>query len=538
MFGRDPFGVRPFGTRSGPVPPIPASITLLTAARIDAVYLVEIFGVDIATGEPRDIFLADRPYVTRPDETPANRVYWPRLETAPYFERIIPITPEEGVRARLGLGEIIIANGDGFFDSFVEEVAIGGRRVVVKLGTPASPLSEFVTLFDGTAVGWSQGNDATIRVELRDIGALLERPLQQRLYAGTGGLEGGPRLEGKPKPLCYGHVPNVTAVLVDPARQIYQVHDGLLWRIPAVYDAGLPLANGGNVANIESAEPAPGFYITSHLQGMFRLGSSPAGLVTADVEGDAAQNIFAETTADIVRRILTTRAGFDVPIDAATLIALNTAQPARVGLSIGLEVRTLAGVLDDLLGGIAGWWGPNRLGQIQVGRLDAPSGTGQVTLTADDILDLELLPLPESINPPNWRRRVAWGINWTVQTEGLAAAVDDERRAYLAEPFRVAPDFDESIKQIYPGATDPAPTPGLFRDAGAAKGEAARLRELFGVPRRRFRVVCKLKPALVEPGQMVALDDHRYGLAGGVLGAVTGHRIDCDRNQVTLEVLV
>jgi hypothetical protein len=205
------------------------------------------------------------------------------------------------------------------------------------------------------------------------------------------------------------------------------------------------------------------------------------------------------------------------------------------------KFRTAAGILDELMAGIAGWWGSDRLGRIQFGRLDAPSGTGLVTLRQTDILDLEMLAMPDLVDPPPWRRRVTWGRNWTVQTSGLAANVMAERKAFLAEAFRVAIDADEALRQIFREATDPPPIPGLFRDAGAAKIEAQRLRVLCGavqlLRRRLFRIVCKLKPVLIEPGQPIVVDDPRHGLAGGVSMVVVLHRFDCDRSRVTMHAM-
>lgn len=543
MLGTDPLGIRALGTSDGTIPPRPPAVTLLEAARLDVVWLVEIDAALAEGLDPNPIYASDRPYATRPDEAPANRVYEPLLTLPPFFERSIPATPEEGVRGRLALGELALANippafGHSYGVGGVDPV--DGRRTVVKVGGPRFAYADFVTVFEGAAAGWGAADDRAVRIALRDIGYRLEKPIQNNLYAGTGGLEGGPELEGRPKPLVYGHCQNVTAVLVDPARLIYQLHDGPVWRIPAVYDAGLPLTNGGTVDNVESIEPPPGFYVASHLQGMIRLGDTPVGQVTADVEGDATGNVFAQTTADIAQRVLETRADFAVEVDGGSVIALNTLQPAPVGIAIGTEVRTIAGVLDELLAGISGWWGADRRGRIQFGRVDAPAGAGVLTLSPVEVLDLEMMPPPASVDPANWRRRVAWGRNWTVQTSGLAASVSAERKAFLAEPFRVAENPDPAIRERYFEAKDPPPVPGLFRDKAAAEAEAMRLRQLFGTPRFRFRVVTKLKPALVEPGQIIGLMDTRHGLSpfNPWPAVVLSHRIDADRNRVILEVMV
>src|SRR5690606_29502373 len=92
-----------------------------------------------------------------------------------------------------------------------------------------------------------------ISIPLRDRQAELEVPLQDDLYAGTGGLEGTADLTDKPRPVALGDVRNVPAVLVDPARLIYQVADSEIEAL-TVYDRGIELGtNAGGTWTDPSA---------------------------------------------------------------------------------------------------------------------------------------------------------------------------------------------------------------------------------------------------------------------------------------------
>jgi hypothetical protein len=72
-----------------------------------------------------------------------------------------------------------------------------------------------------------------------------------------------------PKPMVFGRVYNMPAVCVDERKLTYQVNDGPVAAITAVRDNGQDLLAGDWLSYPES--------------GYFRLGTTPKGVVTADV---------------------------------------------------------------------------------------------------------------------------------------------------------------------------------------------------------------------------------------------------------------
>ena len=191
----------------------------------------------------------------------------------------------------------------------------------------------FAIIFKGTGVGWV-ANEDLLRLAVVDKLAELNQPIQTNFYLGTGGLEGGSDLTGKPKPLCYGECHNVPMVQVDAANLVYQVHDGAISSIDAVYDRGVALT----VSPGGSPSPDAGEYEVTASTGTVQIGSSPAGLITADVKGDATST-YVNSVADIIKRLLEIRLSwndqnFDSPA-FATLQALNS---ATVG--IWIQYRT------------------------------------------------------------------------------------------------------------------------------------------------------------------------------------------------------
>src|SRR5690606_4256550 len=123
----------------------------------------------------------------------------------------------------------------------------------------------------------------------KDPQARLDHPLQHQLYAGTGSGEGGDDIKGRPKPVALGWCENVPAVLVDDVNLVYQVHFRGVESIAAVRDKGVTLtaaSDRADYAALVGATIAPGAYDTCLAEGLFRLGASPEGRITADVEGD------------------------------------------------------------------------------------------------------------------------------------------------------------------------------------------------------------------------------------------------------------
>ena len=188
------------------------------------------------------LYLSDHGFTTEPDEMPGNQYFDARLLSALSFERHLYRSGQLEGRSVPGFGTLDINNADGALDDW-RSFAFDGRRVRLLLGGDRFRLADYRTVFDGTAER-IEFDDDRIRLHLRDLQVLFERPLQQTLYLGTGGSEGDAGLKGRPKPLCFGRCFHVPAVLVDASTLTYQVHDGQISGIDAVFDSGLALTAG------------------------------------------------------------------------------------------------------------------------------------------------------------------------------------------------------------------------------------------------------------------------------------------------------
>jgi len=488
------------------------------------------------------ILAASQPYATAPGDAMPNLLFEGDLTKILRFDRSI-ISGGGFGKMSIGVGELELINADGAYDNLIDKYAIDGRRVVVKVGAQGVSYNKFRTIYDGSAVGWDV-DESVLRITLRDAGYKLQIPANSTLYAGAGDLEGTSDLKGRRKPVCFGFVDNISPPLIIPGELVYQVSDGPIQAVTAVYDRGSPLGLSGDYANpvaLRSAVIGAAQYATCLTYGLFRLGSAPIGTVTADVQGDKTGSVFARSTAQIIRRLLLRSRSVEDPagLTVASFDELDAAQPSDVGYWLEPDsTATVRSVIDELLAGIGAWGDFRRDGLFQVGRLDAPSGTPNGTYTRAQILDLRRSRLPSAISPPPWRFRGAWGRNWTVQDD-LAAIVLPDRVSYLSQPFRVAASGDtalgQRLKNIYTLAQDPEPVSSLFRREVDAQTEADRLLKLYSPSRALYSITLKLQPLIHEIGDVIELQDERFDLKYGRLMRIVDIAEDMNERQIQVQ---
>lgn len=721
------------------------------------------------------VYAASQGFISQATDTPSQTYFEGRLDVPLRFERSLIGQGEPAGQAATGWGDIEMLNSDGYYDSIVTGSAVDGRRVTVKVGAENFAYSDFGVIFDGTARGWEVDEDR-VRLLVRDFGYKLEIPIQRDLYTGAGGLAGDANVVGRPKPLLYGKCLNVSAVMVDATQLLYQVHDGGLRSLDAVYDRGALLTPGtgysvdlatgsftlsampageitvdavGEVLTPASLftggtggawldpsdlsamwqdsarttkvtavgqpvgyladksgtardlwQPSAGarptlqkdattgaYYlqfsgaqfmvsvtsaayqfslgvtavvavqaaswselvtrklmttssngangweighysdgVTANTGTMVTLGGaarsvlSPAtlaagnhvittwcdrkdvdlrieavekasyvgagtatinypgaatsfflgcqgatgataagsywngrfyGAVILDRSASASELSIAErylqdvvnlvapmtvTTADIINHMARRHGNLaDSEIDSAAMAACRSANGAAVGIYIN-EQASLRDILEALAKGIGGWYGFSRAGKLQAAVFKAPAGVSEMEFGPIEILDIERLPLPDSINPPNWRRRVMYARNWTPQTSDLAGSVTAERRAELAIDAKLAVAQDASILSRHLLATDSAPIVAFFNNESSAQVEADRQLGLYGAARSMYRVELKTQAFLLDLGDVITLKFPRWGLDNGRQFAIVRVSEDASTNKVELTV--
>lgn len=501
-------------------------------------YLVEIDAAIDAGGTVTTLRFADEGVITRPSETPPNACYEPRVTQPGSLTRTMYSGGTSG-QSKVGYGEIVLSNMDGGLDA-IKDYGFDGRRCVVRAGpVGAAYPNGFVTIFTGNVeqatFDWSR-----LAFVLRDRLAELDKPLQGVRYLGSnvlpGGLEGQAQdLQGKPKPLVFGRALNVPAPLVNTARLIYEV--GACASIDAAYDRGLALTVGTpytSQADMESNVPSAGYFRAWPGGGYFRLGSSPAGQITADVTQGAAPG--DRTVAQLLRQIAIACGIAAADISTADVVALDAANGAEAGLWLADDTTALA-AMDEIAASIGAWYGFDRHGVLRMGRLDIPAGTPVAALDLSNITQIDRIVSQDTGRGlPIWRATVNYAKNFAVQPSDLAGAVTTDRRAWLALERRAVTIEDPNIKNQYRLAGEVS-RDTLLTQSAAATAEVTRLIALHQVKREVYQARVRVDATLlaaIDLGAIVRLTLPRFGLGGGKLFVVIGITADFRRNALDL----
>lgn len=495
------------------------------------------------TGGETSIYLSDKGFATIASDSIPHQYFDGRL--APALSRSISLfeNSEPNGSGSSSTGDIVINNDDGAMDALIN-YAWDGRDLKLLAGQPGLALEQFGTVLKGT-VSDINADEQRIMLRVKDPTAFLSLNLERSKYGGTGGADGDSDLEGVAKPYAAGRVRNITPYLVSSADLLFQVNDGQVNAIDGVRDKGVAITLVGDWPSSAAllaattgvfgsgADIEAGEYGTCLAEGLFRLAGQPDGIVTADVEGDAAPD-YASTTALIVKRIVTTRLGAFAlqanQLDIGSINALSTAQPATVGVYVDQDI-SVAEVISGLMAGIGGYWYFNRRGEFTLGRLTLPSSS-DIEIDQTDLHTLYRMDLPL----PVWRRRVAWKKSWTVQdADNLALAVSDADRQLYGNEYRYSVSEDSSTRGKHRLAREIV-TPGYFDLEADADTEAERLRLLHSVDRHRYRVQIKRKLFRIEPNIVITLTYPRYNLNNGKDFVVASIEEESDSGFTTLEV--
>jgi hypothetical protein len=399
--------------------------------------VTEAAGATVSIARVREVRLSGGRFVS--DATnPAPRAAPELLPHVPFddvlaglltFERSMFSGDRIGGRSIPGFGQIELVNAHGGADDF-DQLLWDGRPIWVLLGIPDVPYCNYRVVFRGVAARPEVAQNSVF-LTVRDLQAILDLDIQSTRYSGLGAYEGGTDLTDTPKPLCWGWCAHVEPVPLGMVRGYwrYQFHDGGVapydpgWH--AVYDRGIALT-------YTAGQPQAGQWTLDHTRGVITLGSTPAGTVSARVKGEADGG-FVDAVGDIIRRIATTRPAESPAlvdpddIDGASFAAFHALALGAASLGtvrVGTYVRAggnMLATLDQLAGSVGAYYGFDRHGAFQVGRVDAP-GAPVTTITEHEGLEIQQIQPP----PPVRAVTVGYRRNDRVLSGGdLAGSVSD-----------------------------------------------------------------------------------------------------------------
>lgn len=506
--------------------------------------LVEITAVvDGELGTTERFFVSNGSYVSKPSDNPANAVFIGALANPGDLGLNVYGNGRTGGTGTLDVGALILRNNDGRFDPWAE-YGFDGQQVIIKVYTPGLPYADMPRLFTGTVDGPPVLTTKQLTLRLRDKQIILDKEACTRLYLGDNVLPLG--VEGTEADLKDTRVPRTFGIAfevpagkycVNTSKLVYQVNDGPVFDIPAVFDRGELLTKATDHAtsiDLLAATGTSGQYHTCLAEGLFRLFAQPNGSPTANVWEGATE---ADRTAGQIIKRLALSAGVDpTEFSYDDLSRLDLEQPAQVGIFVE-GTQTFRQAIGEVAESISGYAVFQPSGLYRLGRLIPPAGEPVLNLTASQLLSIEKLTARDG-DLPSWQTKVNYGKIYTVQTSDLAGDVSAERRQYLSREWRSAVSEWPTVK-IKHALSKPYEIKSLMIGQADAKLESSRLLDMNRVRRDMFEILVHidvLPNGMPDLMSCVRIQYQRFGLSAGKLFVLLGVRLELARGRARLTV--
>ena len=473
---------------------------------------------------------ASAAWASDPADTPASTTWYPRLLGDVELSQSAVDALGIGGRVALGLAEIDLWDGDGALADLARYGTADGRRATVRTVAAITPRASGVgtrlnaasTAFAGIVRSIDTAENRRARVSLADVAERLATPLQTARYLGTGGVEGPTALAGRPKPISLGRAFNVAPValgnidLGDGALPTYQSH----WRGIVAHDA---VRIRGVAQTLVTAAPAVGQYRDRPALGVFQLGSSPDGTVTADVRGDAMP-LYVSSTAGILRRLVQSLgpAYLDAELQPDAWSFADVDMPGEVGWFRGPQEIGASEAAAEILSATGAVLAGSRGGQL---RLFDPlaDDVPQFVLQAPWVIDLKPVSLPAALRPLPRAVAVDWRRNWTPLSE-LAGSVAGTDRAQLSGQASGPARAESSLITTRVAQQRDLRFPGLYWTETDALARAQKWRRWLEAAPRIFEATTDRFLGQIECGDIGRIAYPAWGLDAGVRGVVIGWR--------------
>ncbi len=438
---------------------------------------------------------------TSPTDTPAD-TYVPGKINGPInygielFGGIEPSASGSG-----GIGVITLIDPDGELDSLIA-LAWDGAELEILRGPPLAEFSTYEVVAKVTTAGIVY-NQRKKELRVRDLGwRMVQAELHGERYTGIGGIDGEEALAGKMKPYAAGPFYNAEPILLNTTLLIYQVSFTSILAIDAARDGGLALtfqADYATYADLAAATISAAHYGTCLAEGLLRLGSTIAVLLTIDGRGDNDSpdgQTYPHTRAQIARRIATGYGPIklgDYQIDYQTINYMEQEQPATVGFYWS-EATTKADALTRVMSGCLGWWAIRTNGLLALGFMRKPMGAPALVLNYPEDFGNAEPEMMQGYQTPRKATYVGWRRNNTLQDASrLAGGVDQAAALLFRTPLRYASFGDQFVNNTW--STAPSVyIDGEFWEEVDALAEATRQQALMGTRRERWVITAPCDP--------------------------------------------
>ena len=406
---------------------------------------------------------------------------------------------------------------------------------VLTAGNPEASLADFPIGWTGHVRAISASKLHTATVSAVDVAERLATPLQASRYAGTGGLEGPLALKDAPRPVCLGQVFNIEPIalgnidLGDGTLPTYQSH----WRAIVAHD--VVRIRGVAQEMVTGTRPSVGQARDYPALGMFQLGSSPDGAVTADVRGDSVGG-YADSTGGILRRLLLS---LGPKLSAADLhvTAWDYAEydlPGVVGWYRGTADLSASEAAQGIVAGSGAVLCGNRNGLL---RLFDPlvADATQIDLQPEWMIDLHPVPMPAGLRPLPRAVAIAWRRNWKPLSD-LAGSVAGDARQQLVNDSSGPARVESAVLTARVAQPRDLRFAGLYWNESEAAARARKWLDWLETGPRIFEVRTDRFLGQIECGDIATITFPGYGLEAGVKGVVVAWRESLAARRLTMTI--
>ncbi|ONG56965.1 hypothetical protein BKE38_05060 [Pseudoroseomonas deserti] len=478
------------------------------------------------------------------------------LLEAPDIDRHLELDPASSA-APMTVGRAVLVNDNGRFDQLATDYTSDSRRVTIKTGRRVydsdrgyfvDPVSTaLTTLFAGLAESWRL-TEAELEIPLRDPTYALQRPYLRNTYAGTGGLNGAADMGGTTIPRTRGGITSlpvrgIQPLLIDPVARIYQYNDAP-GTVVQVYEGGAAVfTSAGDVADLYTGTTPAGQFRTNNARGIFQLGSTAVGVITADVTGSFPIAGTVNRAALVAQYIMTEDLGIPSSmVNSAAFTALSdTYQYPGGWYWPSGDATTGAGAVGLFLRSLGAKLVPMRDGQLSCVLLRSiPSNIAPAaTLSTAQIIRLAAQQLSAPLDPPAYRWRLGGRRNHTPMTSSLNAGLTDAQRRAVGQEWLVGTWSSNSILAVYANPSDPDLIPTALLSVTHARLIATAIGAQWGSRPRLYDIDLPEEIAMsLDLGSVVRVTYPAADLRAGKLGQVVGEQRRAGQTAVTLQVLV
>jgi len=441
----------------------------------------------------------------------------------------------------MSFGDLELANYNGEYDDWLDSSKYiwVNKPIQVYYGDPTISsislsdikINTFEKIFDGIISDIDTRSRDSINIKVRDKLERLNTPITETKIGSYGTWAQGQTNQDSISPIVFGEVFNISPILVDPSTLQYRFNTGVTEGVIEIRDNGVPITP---IVNLTT--------------GTFVLTSNSAGAITASIQGikqsvnltnGTILNTYKNSAVNLIALIVLAYGNSISKLTASDLDLTNLATfDSTHTQSVGIPITERVNVLDvctQLASSIGLQLYFNRYGLLQILKLGQYTTDPIRYITDSDIL-FHSLEVSSRI-PVTAATKLGYCRDYTLQ-DNLLTNIPPSHKDIFSTEWYTTTIKDEAVKTTYSLYTDPTQKDTLLLSGSEATAEAARLNNMFKVPRTVYKMTCSSKFLSLKLGQEANISHNRYGLTTGKSGQVITVSPNWLNSTVDIEVLI